>query len=198
MTNIQYRLSLPASTPLDEVVDRISTLQRAASLLPVQSISPLRILGSDDIKIAADKDDFGLGCIEILPRRVVGFTVQPGYESDRFDLFLSEYPESTGWTCDSICTTGARDSSLIDFLKSHLVVIALLDSAHDLGVEAEAGDDGDGDYWVSRSLGKLIAAFPGSDQPDWIVHSEFIESIRNLSELTGAVDLHLIPPEVPE
>ena len=246
MNIVQYRLSLPAATPLDGVVDRISTLRRAAGLLPVQSISPLRILGSEDIKTAAEHDVAGLGCVvfgltrrigiqyneegepsisasrknervvEVVPCRAVGFSIQPGFESDRFDLFLADYPEfiqvvgrgssarrrfkvptnRTGWTCDSLCITGARDSTLIDFLKSHLLVIALLDSAHDLGVEVDAADDGD--YWSSRSLEKLIAVFPGNEQENWSEHSDFIVSLQNLAELTGAVDLHLLPLGEPE
>lgn len=233
---IQYRLSLPATVPLDEVVHCLGDVHKAASLLPVIQLSPFQVLGAKDIKEASDHGVDELRCallglshlirvtfdrhgkpsimtdghrgqmVEVWPRRAVGFSLQPGFESDRLDLLLVEYPPFiqvtgrgpaahqqfdlptgvTGWTCDSLCSTGGRDSSLVDFLKSHLLVTTLLDYAKYSDIEVNACDPSD--YWGSRSLGKLMATFPGTDPPNWVVHAEFLEALSTLSVVTNAVD----------
>lgn len=243
MSAIQYRLSLPAALSLDEVVHRLRDWHQAASLLPVIKVSPFQILGGNDIKDVSRHAGNELLCallglthivrvrydrlgepsimtngqhgrmVEVWPRRAVGFTVQPGFESDRLDLLLVDFPESiqvagqgeaanrqfdlptgvTSWVCDSMCSTGGRDSTLIDFLKSHLVVTTLLDYARYLGIDVLVSDEGG--YWADRSLEKLMGSFPGNDPPNWSVHAEFLESLSSLCEVTKAVDIHRLGPD---
>lgn len=239
MPNIMYELTMPATAKLDEVVDPFSALRRAALLLPARSVSPLRILGPEDIKLAAaDTSELGrlifslekrIGVnysrqgvpsvstgirqdeiIEIQPSRVVGFTVRPGFESSDFDCYVAEYPVSvavtgrgdaahrsfdlptglSGWQNEDCCVTGGKDSSLVDFLISHLAVLALLDTVEGFGVAVKVSDAGG--YWREKSLAYLISVFPGTN-PNWVDHAEHLESLRNLAELTFAADPEIIP-----
>ena len=123
--------------------------------------------------------------VVVMPRAVIAFTADPGDGSETASFGLCRYPKTImfkgtriptgvdGWHWHSFCKTQyASDPAhggTQNFLKCHLVVIALLRHAEEMGLVTEVYDEGD--YWdkgdvraLAQEVGEwntMIAGFAG-------------------------------------
>lgn len=126
------------------------------------------------------------GCnYHVAPQYVIAFTTQPGNGCEPANFGLCRYPSAievddhrpgttgrkrrvktglTGWRWTSFCKTQYASNpdcgGVENFLRCHLVVIALLDFARSLGIVEEVSDEGN--YWAARdaeSLAKEVGAW---------------------------------------
>ncbi len=125
----------------------------------------------------------------LAPTRVIAFSTWPGEGCEEANLGLCQYPRflsverhghrrniptrRTGWSWRSFCKTqyasNAECGGVQNFLRCHLLVVALLDYAKELGILADVSDEGG--YWekrdaeaLAREVGEwngFLAAFAG-------------------------------------
>jgi hypothetical protein len=106
----------------------------------------------------ADDDRWGVDVPASFPVNAIGFSVAPGPGSEpaAFGLATMRPVGTTGWSWNSFCKTQyASNHGEENFLRCHQSVVALLDTARELGVEVEVHDEGG--YWESRDTGELLA-----------------------------------------
>lgn len=105
----------------------------------------------------------------VKPRHVIAFRTLPRQGSEEANFGLANYPltiqvdgqeiatELGGWSWSSFCKTqyasNPKLGGIENFLRAHLVVVALLDAAAELEMLDEVGDEGG--YWEKRDLQKL-------------------------------------------
>lgn len=109
----------------------------------------------------------------IAPVKVYGFRTWPGKGCEEANFGLALYPDAVvradgtsfptcldGWSWRSFCKTqyanAPRAGGVINFLRCHLGVVALLDAAARLGFEVEVHDEGG--YWEKRDAEALVKA----------------------------------------
>lgn len=112
---------------------------------------------------------------------MIGFTAIPGEGCEPINLFVGSYPTSImaacegshpdypsgrrrlmldtplKWTGAAFCKTqyaSIEAGGITNFLRCHLVVIAALDAARDLGFHVEVSDESG--YWQHRSIPRLV------------------------------------------
>jgi hypothetical protein len=102
------------------------------------------------------------------PLQVTMFRMWPGANCEEANIGFATFPTTidnrgdtvktklTGLRWHSFCKTTYAD----DFLKCHLMVIAMLDWLDDNGVKVTVSDEGD--YWETRNL-KALASGHGDD-----------------------------------
>lgn len=110
----------------------------------------------------------------VVPERVIGFSTYPGDGCEEANIGLSRFPKTVsirnrwngkdyrikvqdggGWNWHSFCKTQyANQNGLEHFLRCHLSVIAMLDTANRLGFEVEVNDEGH--YWEKRDIHALV------------------------------------------
>jgi len=125
----------------------------------------------------------------VAPTRVIAFSTWPGEGCEEANFGLCQYPRSfiverlgrkrriptnlSGWCWGSFCKTQYASNpecgGVQNFLRCHLLVVAMLDQAKELGVLADISDEGG--YWekrdaeaLAREVGEwngFIAAFAG-------------------------------------
>lgn len=116
---------------------------------------------------------------DVKPVEIIGFSAWPGAGCESLELALARYPETidfpdyrhsrrprrrvlkTGlagsWRWRAFCKTQyASEHGLPHFLRCHLLVIAVLDRAKELGILRGVRDEGD--YWPKRRLDVLARA----------------------------------------
>jgi len=130
--------------------------------------------------------------IDVCPSEVIAFTTLPGAGCEPANFGLARYPKSVrfyyggkqrnistralgkGWHWHSFCKTqyasDPRYGGVENFLRCHLGVIKVLDTAKSLGILANVSDEGG--YWknrdaeaLAREVGQwneIIAAFVGA------------------------------------
>lgn len=177
---IHYRLSVPATNPRDDVVERFTKLHSAAALLPFALVGPLvttpedRSLGPEsslealvrlwtwlqtDVQRPVSDDD-------TLPD-AIGFGVDVGAECepavfglawvpprDEEGRVIQAAPSGWRWHC-ATKTQYASNVSEDHFVQCHMAVVAVLDEAVRLGFDVEVLDEGT--YWESRDVDALRA-----------------------------------------
>jgi hypothetical protein len=107
---------------------------------------------------------------------MVGFSMEPGPGCEPINLFICRYPltaeernegrnathclrltNASGWRGHAFCKTQyASDpecGGLPNFLRCHLLVVAVLDKAKALGFKVDVNDEGG--YWLKRSVPEL-------------------------------------------
>ena len=122
----------------------------------------------------------------IRPKTLIGFSCEPGDGCEPFNVFVGSYPNSTiipyqgqlarlatqkrrvmletpvKWIGTAFCKTqyASRPASggVTNFLRCHLLVIAALDAARDLGFGVTVDDEGG--YWEQRSDPALVDEVP--------------------------------------
>ena len=177
---IHYRLSSDvADTEARALVEK---LHGEAERLPFKTVSPVRAFKGDaaDHDKRAERDEWLWFLIQaqhvgldpkdrtiayaVPPKRVVGFMTFPGEGCEWASVGLCRHPQKvktpegeistgySGWRWHSFCKTQYAD----EFVRSHLLVIALLDAAKRVGFEVKVEDPGG--YWESRSVGVLVEA----------------------------------------
>jgi hypothetical protein len=104
------------------------------------------------------------------PLEVYGFRTWPGEGCEEANFGLCLYPEAVrrpdggdfpsglgGWSWRSFCKTqyanDPRCGGIANFLRCHLLVVALLDAAVRLGFAVEVDDEGE--YWGKRDVAAL-------------------------------------------
>ena len=126
------------------------------------------------------------GCnYHVAPQHVIAFTTQPGDGCEPANFGLCRYPATievddhrpgtigekrrvktglTGWRWASFCKTQYASNpdcgGVENFLRCHLLVVALLDFARSLDLVEEVSDEGN--YWAARdaeSLAKEVGAW---------------------------------------
>lgn len=106
---------------------------------------------------------------QVKPKHIIAFRTLPREGSEEANFGLAAYPptiEADGkdvptdlgdWSWSSFCKTqyasNPRAGGLENFLRAHLVVVALLDAAAELGLLDEVGDEGG--YWEKRDIQSL-------------------------------------------
>lgn len=118
----------------------------------------------------------------VLAQTLIGFTCIPGSGCEPLNVFVGQYPVSfmaecegdqhgipsgkrrmmlkapLRWTGQAFCKTQyasqPEEGGVTNFLRCHLLVVALLDAARDLGFAVEVSDEGH--YWDRRSIPDLI------------------------------------------
>jgi hypothetical protein len=112
---------------------------------------------------------------------LVGFTCLPGSGCEQINLFVGTYPasflvecegdqhgypsgkrrlmlDSRRWVGSAFCKTQyasqPEEGGITNFLRCHLLVIAVLEAARDLGFQVEVRDEGN--YWEQRSIPELV------------------------------------------
>ena len=110
--------------------------------------------------------------IPVRPERMIGFPLCIGEGLEHAGFALATYPESVidpetelvlptgldGWSWKaSYETQPAGDKSAARFLYCHITLVAILDSADELGIVASVEDDGG--YWETRDVEGLKTSF---------------------------------------
>ena len=98
----------------------------------------------------------------VSPLHMIAFSTDPGENCEPANFGLCKFPATverfgkkirtglgTGWHWSSFCKTCYST----DFLKSHVLVITLLDLAQQMGLLKKVMDEGD--YWPNRNLEEL-------------------------------------------
>jgi len=112
----------------------------------------------------------------ITPMKVIAFSTYPGEGSEEANFGLAVYPKTIeidgkkvrtnlgDWSWSSFCKTQYASNpecgGVENFLRCHLAVVKLLDTAAEIGILKEVRDEGD--YWEKRDI-KALAAEVG----DW-------------------------------
>jgi hypothetical protein len=175
---VHFHIGLPATTPRDDVIDRVSRLRTAAELLPFAAVGPL-VSTPEDPSLGPESPLEGLvrwwtwlqtdhagpatagsGLPDAIAFGIdVGDQCEPAtfgvaWLRPRDEDFrtLSNEPASWRWLC-SCKTQYASNVSEEHFLQCHMAIIALLDEAVRLGFEVEVGDEGN--YWDTRDVEQL-------------------------------------------
>ena len=119
----------------------------------------------------------------IHPTRLIGFSITPGDGCEAMNCFIATYPTTvrvadhfgrerllhldpfTRPSDTAFCTTRyacrAEYGGIANFLIAHLRVIAILDTARDLGFQVTAADDAG--YWETRDISALISVIGSHD-----------------------------------
>jgi hypothetical protein len=168
--------------PFQELNDIVNLEGDACDFNQRDQKDPLRwLLCQADVMIKLDGDRY----LNVLPLRVIAFSTWPGQGCEEANFGLSLFPATIehqgrriktnldGWRCSSFCKTqyaSAPDCGGVEnFLRCHLLVVALLDLAKQSGLLGEVSDESH--FWENRDLKKLteeigswnqfIAAFAG-------------------------------------
>ena len=177
-----YRITLPGSTPLDDVRVKIAALKEFSSTLGFDRVLGPAEYSADDLvaerdhreivaiiasTIAGDPPDF-YGFQPSEPC-VVTFAIAPGRGCEPAIFgFLPpgsrvEYPDTDDdlcpgeWFWSGACKTQyASTVSNEHLVKCHVGLVRVLDHAASLGINVSVEDETG--YWVHRSADKLIAA----------------------------------------
>ena len=129
--------------------------------------SPLRWLL---IQAAASLEVDEHSWLRVPPARIIAFTAWPGDGCEESNIGLCQYPATIehqgkrintkmdGWSWRSFCKTQyASDPNcggVQNFLRCHLVVVALLDQAKKIGCLEEVKDESD--FWENRNVEALV------------------------------------------
>ena len=149
-----------------------------------------------------ERSTVGTCWISVKPIEAILFTTWPGEGCEEANFGLCRYPKSiahngrmmatrfgTGWHWGSFCKTQyANEKGVMNFLRCHTLVVAMLDYAKELGILKEVSDEGD--YWEKRDL-KALAEEVGR----WDV---FIAGFSGMLEnVVGKENLHSAIAESP-
>jgi len=202
--------------PFKEVQDLVDLKGEACKFDRLDRDNPLRwLLVQADATLKLDEHSW----LGVSPTRIIAFETWPGEGCEAANFGLCQYPATiehngktirtkmSGWRWRSFCKTQyASDPAcggIENFLRCHLLVVALLDKAMELGCLDEVYDEGK--FWEKRDLKALvpeieswngmIAAFAG--QLKDVVGEEIEAPITEFSnfeqlELAGQKQL---PPE---
>lgn len=167
---IHYSLQCNGST--EQARHAVERLRLRASELPFESVSPTIEFSGDecDFENCDDEDPsrwlliqarqlLDPGFVEVRPTRVIAFSAWPGEGCEPANIGLCKYPATVidrhgkkrqtklrQWHWKSFCKTQyASDPTVGDvanFVRCHLCVIDLLDTAKSLGILKEVTDEG--------------------------------------------------------
>lgn len=122
-------------------------------------------------------DGYSNARVQVFASRLIGFSTSPGEGCEPANFGLGQFPEATEirgnkypyvkrsipvpagkhWSWGSFCKTqyanDPRCGGLGNFLRCHLLVVAVLDAAKKLGFRVKVHDEGD--YWPKRDLDAL-------------------------------------------
>ena len=114
--------------------------------------------------------EMGDSYLKVTPTHIIAFNAWPGEGCEESNFGLCQYPATiehngkrirtkmAGWRWRSFCKTQyASDPAcggIENFLRCHLLVVALLDKAKELGCLDEVHDEGK--FWESRDVKALV------------------------------------------
>ncbi len=162
---IHYSFEAKAQIDL-QVKSTIENLQQIALRLPFKEVGEICDFigqecnpnaGSPETLLVQAAIDFDSEELLDPPKRIIGFTTLPGKGSERANFALCRRA-SFKWTFNGFCKTqGASDpdfGGVENFLRSHLALITLLDSAKQLGILESVKDEGA--FWQNRDVDALV------------------------------------------
>jgi len=153
--------------PFKEVQDIVDLTGEACKFDNHDKESPLRwLLIQADATLKLDQHTY----LSVPPTRIIAFETWPGDGCEAANYGLCQYPATiehqgkrirtkmSGWRWSSFCKTQyASDPAcggIENFLRCHLLVVALLDKAKELGGLDEVYDEGK--FWESRDVKALV------------------------------------------
>ncbi|MCX6896787.1 MAG: hypothetical protein NTZ16_15110 [Verrucomicrobia bacterium] len=153
--------------PFKEVQDIVDLTGEACKFDNHDKESPLRwLLIQADASLKLDEHSW----LGVPPTRIIAFETWPGEGCEAANFGLCQYPATiehqgkiirtkmSGWRWSSFCKTQyASDPAcggVENFLRCHLLVVALLDKAKELGCLDEAYDEGK--FWENRDVKALV------------------------------------------
>ncbi len=146
-----------------------------------------------------ENSSVGTCWISVKPIEAILFRTWPGEGCEEANFGLCRYPKSiahngqmiatrlgTGWHWHSFCKTQyANEKGVMNFLRCHTLVVAMLDHAKELEILEEVHDEGD--YWEKRDL-KALAEEVGR----W---DAFVAALAGvLKDVVGSADMQLQAP----
>ena len=153
---IYYRLSSKADSPA-AVKQQLEYLRQRAKALPFGSVSDLVDLNSKEWKKAAEDTRLYGGLYVLNQLRInpasettLVFAVHSGRGCGWAVLGLERCSDAGDWCWDNSLALEAEDPTP---LRSHLLLIRLLDHAEALGFHVEVDDESG--YWRERNLRQL-------------------------------------------
>jgi hypothetical protein len=171
---ISYSLGL-TNASLEQTREKIISLHHQASQLPLMELGEVTELEGqaccfeeDDPRINLKYGALRLEDIahnlehrtnEIKASHLIGFDVFPGAGCSRSSFGLATYPEEpTSWQwhdhCKTQYATNPEQGGINNFIKSHISILKILESAQQLGILAEATDPSG--YWENHDLEALV------------------------------------------
>lgn len=176
---IHYSLKLDTAS-VELAKEKLTALHQAAKDLPFAKVGELVEFQGDACHF--DRDDSndphhwlklhaykyvreGDTYASIPAQQAIAFTTWPGEgcESATFGLAVHLQPQNhpvKEWYWSSFCKTQYASNpdygGIEHFLKCHLLIVKLLDSAQVLGLLNEVSDEGN--YWKNRNLQELVEA----------------------------------------
>jgi hypothetical protein len=174
---IHYTMRLPSDRSRAEVLTRLAAVRARAAEQPVEYVSP--VFDISDGVISDDEETkraqyWLMHASEYVadpyveegkpryigdPESTIGFTVYPGEGSEPATFALlrrrceTDGSEEWYWWC-ACKTQYACNEGEDHFVAVHTSLIAMLDAALEAGLELDVHDEGD--YWETRSRGKLL------------------------------------------
>ena len=179
------------AVPVAQARAKVRALHEAAQRLPFKQVWPIDDLRGDacdynknpdenlrwlliqagcHLRVPAPPDPHCFSLVDVLPKRLIAFTVDPGNGCETANFGLCRYPATVmfrgkrlrtnlpGWRWKSFCKTQYASNpecgGVQNFLKCHLVVIALLRRAEAMGLVKEVHDEGD--YWARGDVKALV------------------------------------------
>jgi hypothetical protein len=174
--------------PFKEVSEIIELDGDAADFNKVEDDDPNRWLLIQSCNSVIDGDRH----YSVTPTRLIAFSAWPGDGCEEMNVGLAQYPKTipvngkrlrTGvpaWSWSSFCKTqyasNPKMGGVENFLRCHLAVIKLLDSAAELGLLKVVSDESD--YWENRDLKALV-----TEVGDW--NSLIAGGVGQLKDLFG-------------
>lgn len=165
---IHYELRLPGDMPESDVDQKIAALRARAIELSLPAVSMVHHADPAEDSETGNWIDFVAGMMAQPfeedqhvgdPKTARGFLVNPGKGSEpaTFGFLRRATPDGISsewyWYC-SCKTQYAANEGNAHFVFCHTAVVALLDFAVTLGIEATVADEGG--FWETRSVDRLV------------------------------------------
>ena len=147
---------------------------------------------------------------DVKPVEIVGFSAWPGEGCESLEIGLARYPATMewfdlrysqrpryrtirtnlrGWRWHAFCKTQyASKHGLTHFLRCHLLVVAVLDRAKELGILQQVSDEGH--YWKRRRLDVLMRQLEGYNALVGAFARMFKEAVPEGLTLQSEIEQH--------
>lgn len=177
---IHYQLQCAGQTP-SSVRQLIEQLRQKAMDLPFQEVAEIVEVSGDSADCdKIDREDPNAWLLiqagqyvekagrhhRVPPTHVIAFSTFPAEGSEPANFGLARYPSAnpgrsaeSDWSWSSFCKTQYASNpargGAENFLRAHLSIVKLLDSAAELGILKEVYDEGS--FWEKRDIAALVA-----------------------------------------
>ncbi|HLO49391.1 MAG TPA: hypothetical protein VK211_13330 [Kamptonema sp.] len=180
---IHYSLKLD-SLSIELAKEKLTALHEVAVDLPFAQVGEIVEFEGEDCHFDRDNRDDRLNFLKlhaykyvrdgdsyssVAASRAIAFCTWPGQGCEAATFGLALHPKQTatdltGWSWSSFCKTQYASNpeygGIEHFLKCHLLVIKMLDSAQELGILNRVSDEGK--YWENRNNIQELAECVGN------------------------------------